>query len=374
MTAEAISSADSAEGQGGCWPISAILAAPDASHALPQYVHDSGAEPEGPLAIIADTQRTSFWECSFLLREINDVEQQTVLAALGAESPRPSRLVHVGDKVYQGDSAAHWAFFDNVMKPVTDAGIPVLPMIGNHEADFGSYAAAREHMGKRWPDFQLPGLTYYTSVWNSSIALVMLDSNKDNLGIDGWVAQAEWFAAAMQRFGEDPVIRGILVFVHHAPYTNSPIVDPDLNVQDAFVPTLCSSRKALAMISGHAHGYERFEGASASARRDGMASAAIRSQCGNRKIPFIVSGGGGGPREGYRPESKWGLRDVATGDAAKYEEKSFHFKTAHGRRPFNYLLLSQRSAASLTVRVRGIAKNETRVHDLETFELPFDSL
>jgi hypothetical protein len=44
---------------------------------------------------------------------------------------------------------------------------------------------------------------------------------------------------------------------------------------DAFVPAFFASRKTRAMVTGHAHGYERFE-------RQGKT--------------FIVTGGGGGPR------------------------------------------------------------------------------
>jgi hypothetical protein len=73
----------------------------------------------------------------------------------------------------------------------------------------------------------------------------------------------------------DGTVSAVLVFLHHAPYTNSSIVGDDPNVLSTFVPPFMTKQKTLAMITGHAHGYERFD-------RKGKA--------------FIVTAGGGGPR------------------------------------------------------------------------------
>ena len=346
---------------------------------IPQYAASADEEywigQHGPLAIIGDTQRTSLQECFFMNREVNDREQKILVNALAHEDPKPSKVVHLGDTVFYGSHAWHWAYFDHLMKVMRQARLPMVPMIGNHEADWGDSVAkrkaTREHIAKRWPWFKSAGPSYYSTVWNHSLALIMLDSNKESIAKSSWnwAQQEAWFKQTMQTYDADKAIRGILVFIHHAPYTNSPIVDPDLNAQD-FVPTVCTSAKALAVISGHAHGYERFTGADPSARRGGR-STTIANACGASKVPFIVSGGGGGPREGYLPEQSWGLKDTATGDAAKYEKlKGIHIKVTHGRRPFNYLLISQDSPSHLTVRVRGLSKGEPHVHDLERFELP----
>ena len=73
------------------------------------------------------------------------------------------------------------------------------------------------------------------------------------------------------------------------------------------VKIFCDSNKAMLMVSGHAHGYERFENV-----QDPFG-------CANT-LQFIVSGGGGGPRpKGLKKE----LKDSYISDSP---------------RPFNFLI------------------------------------
>ena len=72
----------------------------------------------------------------------------------------------------------------------------------------------------------------------------------------------------------DPKVRGVLVFTHHPPYTNSTVTKDESHVQQAFVGPFVAAKKTLALLSGHAHGYEHFI---------------------EQRKHFVVSGGGGGP-------------------------------------------------------------------------------
>ena len=47
--------------------------------------------------------------------------------------------------------------------------------------------------------------------------------------------------------------------MHHAPFTNSSLVGDNDYAQKNFVPPFMAASKTLAVITGHAHGYERFE-------------------------------------------------------------------------------------------------------------------
>jgi hypothetical protein len=71
----------------------------------------------------------------------------------------------------------------------------------------------------------------------------------------------------------------VLVFTHHPPYTNALWRTDDERVQADLLPAFFRSRKTVALLSGHVHGYERFA---------------------ERGKTFVVSGGAGGPRVGFR--------------------------------------------------------------------------
>jgi hypothetical protein len=68
----------------------------------------------------------------------------------------------------------------------------------------------------------------------------------------------------LESFDEDQSIKGIIVFTHVPPYTNSPlhgVSGGDEKVREDFLLLFCSNKmkKTIAFISAHAHGYERFE-------------------------------------------------------------------------------------------------------------------
>jgi 3',5'-cyclic AMP phosphodiesterase CpdA len=74
---------------------------------------------------------------------INDLINTTAMKAINdqilALSPRPAFVVHGGDQAYRGYSTIHgkggynFKKFKDVMKPVTDAGIKLYAVLGNHE-------------------------------------------------------------------------------------------------------------------------------------------------------------------------------------------------------------------------------------------------
>ena len=89
----------------------------------------------------------------------------------------------------------------------------------------------------------------------------------------------------------------------------------------------------MAMITGHAHGYERFEHGS--------------------KM-FVVSAGGGGPRF-----------PVLTGDKRRHTDRKY---TVPGRRHFNFVELSFQPAGLHAVVV-GLPKDKKAFCQMDEFEL-----
>ncbi len=283
-----------------------------------------------PLAIIGDTQRTSWPECVFAGRRVEDRKQQVLIRSLAAA--QPGALVIVGDMVFRASDPEHWSYFDELMAPIRQANTPVLALMGNHEYS-GDDEDARSLVNQRF--LRLRAAEYYVEQYGR-LGLIFLNSNKDKLDADVWDGQLDWFRDRLQSFDRDDNVDGILVFLHHPPFTKSRVVDDDREMAMDFVDGFSRARKSLAMISGHAHGYE-------CTRTSGKY--------------YIVTAGGGGPlqpRDGFAvcPDHKSGTR--------RPNSSAF----------FNYLLVHQ-SDKGIRIDVRGLAEGESSVKRLATLEIPF---
>jgi Icc-related predicted phosphoesterase len=217
----------------------------------------------GRFAVVSDLQRTSRLE---LWRESNPRERERILRRIGEESP--DFVAMLGDLVFRGSSASDWSEFDRLTGPLTRARIPMFPILGNHEYWVSSRLALPNYFS------QFHGRRWYAGSYGP-LALLFLDSNRSRMPRVEWKAQIDWYTSALQAAQDDPAVRGILVFVHHPPYTNSTVTSDTIPVQRSIVPPFVAAGKTMAMLSGHVHSYERFERAG--------------------KV-FLVSGGGGGPR------------------------------------------------------------------------------
>lgn len=253
------------------------LTCPAANRAWPR----SAAPPlaihsDRPLAVIGDIQDTLIWERLFLFRESNHRETGELVCQLGRE--RPAATVLLGDLVSWGASESSWKRFDELASRMSGL---LLPIRGNHEY-FGDREDAREAWLQRFPWFDQT--LFYSLIWNR-IGLVFLDSNLEQLELGAQVAQRLWYERTLVALERAAEVDGTLVFLHHPPYTNNPNAQGDLDsLRTAFVSPFCRHAKALGMIAGHAHGYERYG-----------------KLCGKRVVQFIVSGGGGGPRPNTPP-------------------------------------------------------------------------
>lgn len=279
-----------------------------------------------PIIAVGDLQKTSLWE-TMIGRENNDIERKEIIANISEQNP--GSVILLGDMVFEGDNSEQWRNFDSLMTPVRRKNIPVFPVIGNHEY-YGIDRIALQLLSKRFP--VIKGSHWYTEVCDS-IALIFLDSNDGEYSADQWQSQINWFRNKLLIFDNDPAIKGILVFAHHPPYTNSLLTGDDMPVQNGFVPAFDQSKKTLAFITGHAHTYERF--------------------IENGKT-FIISGGGGGPR--VMLNNRPGIHhDYFTGPSP---------------RPFNYLLMNKYNDG-LEVTVNGVNKDSKQFFILEKFNLSY---
>jgi len=262
-------------------------------------------------------------------RENNDPERRHLLPELASASP--SFVVMVGDLVSWAGSSGRWREFDERSKDLRARGIPVLAVPGNHDY-WGDdelrlyFAHFPEIGGQRWYERRY-----------GPLALIFLDSNAGPLGPREWDAQRRWYEAALDRLQSDESVGAILVFLHHAPFTNSTIVDDDDNVVRSFVPPFMQNKKTLVMLTGHAHGYERYA-------REGKS--------------FIVTGGGGGPRG-----------RLLCGDERRHHDDLFRGPRL---RNFNFVEWSLESQG-LHAYVVGLPKGERTFCRMEEFDLPWPS-
>lgn len=280
------------------------------------------------IAVVGDLQRTGlveFW------REQNDAERARIVEAIAREAP--ALLITLGDHVFAGGSARDWARFDALFSPVREAGIPVLPIVGNHDC-WPRGARTLRHYFARFP--HLDGAHWYARRVGP-LGLVALDSNRFWLSPQRWEEQRKWFAQELARLDGDREVRGVVVLVHHPPYTNSKVAAPSLAVQDTFVRAFLRAQKTLAMLSGHVHAYEHFA-------REGR--------------HFLVSGGGGGPRHRLLPRERQTFADLFGGPSP---------------RDFHYLLLEP-GEEGLTLRARGLAKGAGEIRPLDELFLPWKNL
>jgi len=300
---------------------------------------------EDRLAVIGDVQRTSFWE-KLVLSESNLAEQRCLLDDLATQQFRA--LVLLGDMVFSGGDD-NWHYFDQLMSPLrreplagpggAQASEPrarwFFPVMGNHEY-MGSHAQVTRQLSQRFAGFLEH--THYAFAWHH-VKMIVLDGNRRKLcaspGLGAhaceaeWQAQLTWLREELKQVDQAPAHEqyGALLFVHQSPYTQSPLVAGDQADARDFAKELFLSKRGLALISAHAHGFERYE-----YRSDGSDPRPAKA--------FIISAGGGGPRPRWR-------RSGAPPDLSKLAWP----------RPFNYLLLRQ-EANAVHVDVRGLEKGK----------------
>jgi hypothetical protein len=280
----------------------------------------------GRFAVVSDFQRTSRAE---LWREHNPDERRRIVRRIAEEAP--DFLVVLGDLVFSGSSAAHWAEFDLLAEPLRDAGIPILPVLGNHEYWVSPRRALPAYF-ERFP--HLEGRHWY-SVAYGDLALLFLDSNRRWLSAAAWTEQLGWYRAELQRLDRDPAIRGVLVMLHHPPYTNSTVTSDERHVQRFFVPDFAAAARTIGMFSGHVHSYERFA---------------------RGEKTFLVTGGGGGPR----------VR-LASGSRRRHADDLFSGPPV---RDFHFLLC-EHETGGISIEARGLSKRGTAFETMDRFRLPW---
>jgi 3',5'-cyclic AMP phosphodiesterase CpdA len=276
-------------------------------------------------AVIGDLQETSRFE---FWREDNAEERALIVRRVAEE--RPELVVLLGDLVFDGSSPRHWSRFDALVAPIREAGVRMVPILGNHDYWWGKSKNLHHYM-RRFPELQ--GNRWHRRRFGP-LELVFLDSNPSAHTRAEWQEQLGWFSGVLETSDADAACRGTVVFVHHPPFTNSAVTRGNEIVRRAFVEPFVRAKKTRVMLSGHVHSYERFE---------------------HGGKTFVVSGGGGGPR-------------VRLVGEARSRHRDFYRPTSSSRRPCHYLSIAV-STRSLSIEAIGLEKGCRSFGPMETFDL-----
>jgi hypothetical protein len=278
--------------------------------------------------VLGDVQRTSkleFW------REDNTPERRTILEAVA--NVGANLVVFTGDLVFDGGGEDHWTEFDALSAPIRARGVSATTAFGNHEYWAGR-ASAERNVFARFPALSQ---RHWSTFMVGPVRMVVLDSNQDALTPAEWETQRTFLADTLAAADHDDATRGVLVLLHHPPFTNSTVTGDEEHVKRAFLPSFARSQKTLAMLAGHVHSYERF-------------------RSGGKM--FVVSGGGGGPRA-----------KLATGPDRRHPDDLFD---GPALRDFHFTIYTV-NETGLSAEVRGLAKGSHDTYAMDRFELPFAS-
>jgi len=172
---------------------------------------------------------------------------------------QPDFVALLGDLVFCGSSEDAWLEYDRLVAPLKNEGVPVFPVLGNHEYWLSSRSALTKYFG-RFP--RLGGQRWYAARYGT-LGLAFLDSNAQWLSPAMWRDQCAWLGRLLRAWDEDESIRGSFVLLHHAPYARTRTIADTQRVQRDLVPVFAQARKTLAMVAGHPMGEPRFEGGKA---------------------------------------------------------------------------------------------------------------
>jgi hypothetical protein len=212
----------------------------------------------------------------------------------------PSFLFHLGDVVYSFGEAQY--YYDQFYEPYRDYPRPIVAIAGNHDgmvapgsttptlqAFLDNFCATVAHPtaengGLDRTAMIQPGV-YYTFEAPFVRILALYSNRLEDPGVissqgktfPGLInAQLDYLKAALQRVKTEKFLGAVIIAVHHPPYTTGNHGGSPLMLQDIDAACKATGVWPHAVLSGHAHSYQRYTRAT-----------------GNMEIPYLIAGNGG---------------------------------------------------------------------------------
>src|SRR5665213_1093381 len=215
------------------------------------------------------------------MRYPGHVAHRSIVEALVREAP--AVVFNTGDLTDVGSEEANWQRYFAITAPM-GAIAPVVPALGNHDADRRGAGAA-----KTWKLFGVPsaGPPGWTSLDLGGVHFVILSTNEMRDP-----AQRAWLANDLARARRHHV-RAIFAFCHEGPWAHGLHGGSSQMVRD-YAPLLAAAHVDV-LFSGHDHIYERGVGTTPAG-----------------KLTYVVTGGGGAPLYNPRCMASSGPPPVTT--------------------------------------------------------------
>jgi 3',5'-cyclic AMP phosphodiesterase CpdA len=256
---------------------------------------DNQMKPDAlTLCFLSDTQEPLLVERIYL--DYNDNAKARELIFEKILELNPKSVIHPGDLVSMGSKRDSWKEIDRFVEKLRKKDIEFSPIPGNHEY-LASSKKGIAQFAARYPSANLAG---YSRRYGS-IAVVLFNSNFDDISKDKQLEQLHWYRKTLEDYDRDSSVDFVIVGCHHPPFTNSRIVSASKEVRDLYLPEYYKSKKCKLFISGHAHAYEHFQM--------------------NGK-DFLVIGGGGGIQHPLNVGKKAKYQDIFSNSEKK---RMFHF-------------------------------------------------
>jgi len=277
---------------------------------------------------MSDVQTPLLPEKIYLRPYRNEAARDSLFADIIRQHSK--NLFMLGDLVSKGSDEKDWMPLDAFLYSLNKINAKVYAIPGNHE--YARISSIGMQMFKlRFHEEWLNG--YFVKI--DSLAIVMLNSNFNELGESELSKQLKWYKEEMDSLDSDRAIKAIIVCTHHAPYSNSKIVGSSKPVEDLIIPIFEKSTKSKLLISGHSHNLEYFTG--------------------SKGKHFLVIGGGGG----------------LTQPLFSIDKRKYYDLIRQDVKPLYFYLVIEKKGNCLNLIVRGF-KKDFRFFELSIGVLPLN--
>jgi predicted phosphodiesterase len=231
---------------------------------------------QSTLVFLSDTQAPMWVEKLYLKDYDNEKATQNIFSSILKEQ-KLDAVIHCGDITAYGMSRSKWEAVLPFIDSLKARTIPFIAAKGNHDYYFFSGRAMRNY-----EEYIPAGRKEYSLYTFGSTAIIVLNSNVEELEDSVRRQQHAWYASTLQSLDTDSTVHFIITVDHHSPFTNSTMVTGSSVIRKEYLPVFYSSVKSKLFVSGHAHRFEHF-------RKKGK--------------DFLVIGGGGGLFHDKRTEN-----------------------------------------------------------------------